>query len=337
MWFDRFFARAELPAGLEDELRALAHEGTLVFVMRSAGWLNLSFIRWLVRRLGLRDAGRGARARPLLSHAGRPPRHGGRAARGGGRARAVADLPAPAQRLSRQGRRGRRRRRGSVSRAVRDAARGRAAALPGADPLRLVAPPAAAQAVAARPGARLARGAGHAGHQHRVPAQLPARVRAHGRADRARRFPERRVEARRRAGEAQRRSAARGAQGARRALLPPVARDARHRRAAVQVARARARGGDARSGAAGDDRRRGRAPRAPRRRDRAPGRAQREGGRGAHVAAVLRVHPPARRSGSARGSIRASISTRRGSPRCARPPTAAAWCCVPATSPTWTT
>ena len=57
MWFDRFFARAELPAGLEDELRALAHEGTVVFVMRSAGWLNLSFIRWLVRRLGLATLG----------------------------------------------------------------------------------------------------------------------------------------------------------------------------------------------------------------------------------------------------------------------------------------
>ncbi len=57
MRFDRFFARAELPAGLEDELRALAHEGTLVFVMRSAGWLNLSFIRWLVRRLGLATLG----------------------------------------------------------------------------------------------------------------------------------------------------------------------------------------------------------------------------------------------------------------------------------------
>ena len=42
MWLDRFFARAELPAGLEDQLRALAHEGTLVFVMSSAGWLNLS-------------------------------------------------------------------------------------------------------------------------------------------------------------------------------------------------------------------------------------------------------------------------------------------------------
>jgi len=50
MAFDRFFARAELPTGLPDELRALAHEGTLVFVMRSAGWLNLSFVRWLVRR-----------------------------------------------------------------------------------------------------------------------------------------------------------------------------------------------------------------------------------------------------------------------------------------------
>ena len=57
MSLDRFFARAELPAGLEDELRALAHEGTLVFVMRSAGWLNLSFIRWLVRRLGLATLG----------------------------------------------------------------------------------------------------------------------------------------------------------------------------------------------------------------------------------------------------------------------------------------
>ncbi len=57
MWFDRFFARAELPADLPDELRALAHEGTLVFVMRSAGWLNLSFVRWLVRRLGLAALG----------------------------------------------------------------------------------------------------------------------------------------------------------------------------------------------------------------------------------------------------------------------------------------
>src|SRR4051794_27627585 len=57
MWFDRFFARAELPAGLEDQLRALAHEGTLVFVMRSAGWLNLSFVRWLVCRLGLPTLG----------------------------------------------------------------------------------------------------------------------------------------------------------------------------------------------------------------------------------------------------------------------------------------
>jgi len=57
MAFDRFFARAELPTGLPDELRALAHEGTLVFVMRSAGWLNLSFVRWLVRRLGLAALG----------------------------------------------------------------------------------------------------------------------------------------------------------------------------------------------------------------------------------------------------------------------------------------
>ena len=57
MWFDRFFARAELPAGLEDELRTLAHEGTPVFVMRSAGWLNLSFVRWLVQRLGLATLG----------------------------------------------------------------------------------------------------------------------------------------------------------------------------------------------------------------------------------------------------------------------------------------
>ncbi len=53
MSLDRFFARAEIPAGLDDELRALAREGTIVFVMRSAGWLNLSFIRWLLRRLGM--------------------------------------------------------------------------------------------------------------------------------------------------------------------------------------------------------------------------------------------------------------------------------------------
>ena len=51
MWFDRFFARAELPAGQEDQLRALAHEGTLVFVMRSAGWLNLSFL--VRKRVGM--------------------------------------------------------------------------------------------------------------------------------------------------------------------------------------------------------------------------------------------------------------------------------------------
>ena len=53
MRFARFFKRAEIPAGLEDQLRALGRDGTIVFVMRSAGWLNLSFIRWLVRRLGL--------------------------------------------------------------------------------------------------------------------------------------------------------------------------------------------------------------------------------------------------------------------------------------------
>jgi glycerol-3-phosphate O-acyltransferase len=53
MRFGKFFARAEIPPGLEDELRALGREGTIVFVMRSSGWLNLSFIRWLVRRLAL--------------------------------------------------------------------------------------------------------------------------------------------------------------------------------------------------------------------------------------------------------------------------------------------
>jgi glycerol-3-phosphate O-acyltransferase len=52
-WLARFFARAEIPAGVEDQLRDLAARGSLVFVMRSAGWLNLSFIRWLVRRLHL--------------------------------------------------------------------------------------------------------------------------------------------------------------------------------------------------------------------------------------------------------------------------------------------
>ena len=67
MWFDRFFARAELPAGLEDQLRALAHEGTLV--PRSCAppaWLNLSFVRWLVRQPRPRDAGRGAGLGPIF-------------------------------------------------------------------------------------------------------------------------------------------------------------------------------------------------------------------------------------------------------------------------------
>jgi len=53
MGFGSLFARAEIPAGVEDELRALAQNGRVVFVMRSAGWLNLSFVRWFVRRLGL--------------------------------------------------------------------------------------------------------------------------------------------------------------------------------------------------------------------------------------------------------------------------------------------
>ncbi|HET6151010.1 MAG TPA: 1-acyl-sn-glycerol-3-phosphate acyltransferase [Polyangia bacterium] len=52
MGLGRLFARAEIPAGVEDQLRELGREGRVVFVMRSSGWLNLSFIRWLVHRLG---------------------------------------------------------------------------------------------------------------------------------------------------------------------------------------------------------------------------------------------------------------------------------------------
>jgi glycerol-3-phosphate O-acyltransferase len=53
----RFFARAEIPAGVDDQLRELARRGSIVFVMRSAGWLNLSFIRWLARRLAFPGLG----------------------------------------------------------------------------------------------------------------------------------------------------------------------------------------------------------------------------------------------------------------------------------------
>jgi glycerol-3-phosphate O-acyltransferase len=52
MRLGRLFAQAEIPAGVEDDLRDLARQGSIVFVMRSAGWLNLSFVRWLARRLG---------------------------------------------------------------------------------------------------------------------------------------------------------------------------------------------------------------------------------------------------------------------------------------------
>jgi glycerol-3-phosphate O-acyltransferase len=57
MWLGKQFGRADIPAGLYDELRALSGRGAIVFVMRSAGWLNLSFIRWLVRRLALPAVG----------------------------------------------------------------------------------------------------------------------------------------------------------------------------------------------------------------------------------------------------------------------------------------
>jgi glycerol-3-phosphate O-acyltransferase len=52
MWLGRLFAQAEIPAGVDEQLGDLARRGSIVFVMRSAGWLNLSFIRWLARRLG---------------------------------------------------------------------------------------------------------------------------------------------------------------------------------------------------------------------------------------------------------------------------------------------
>src|ERR1051325_4660456 len=120
------FARAEIPAGLEDELRALASAGRVVFVMRSAGWLNYSFIRWLVRRLGL----------PALGAAIGVGRIFRFLIRGRGRfaaPRAGVDLLASPAGVPGQGRH--RARRGAVPRAVRDPARGRAADLSRADPV----------------------------------------------------------------------------------------------------------------------------------------------------------------------------------------------------------
>src|SRR5690349_4215788 len=52
-WLARLFAEAQIPAEVTQDLRALGQRGRIVFVMRSAGWLNLSFIRWLLRRIGL--------------------------------------------------------------------------------------------------------------------------------------------------------------------------------------------------------------------------------------------------------------------------------------------
>ena len=189
MSFDRFFARAEMPAGLEDELRELSRTGTIVFVMRSAGWLNLSFIRWLVRRLGLPALGApsvwatsswlliGCRwtLAALRASLAIGPR---------------ADLPAPAQRLSRQGDLAANRRVARETAQTPRAPRNRFACCARSSApaggrctwcrFTLVAPAPALEAVADRHRARHARGAGRAGDQHRVPAQLPARVRAHG-------------------------------------------------------------------------------------------------------------------------------------------------------------
>jgi len=73
-FLDRFFSKAEIPASVKDTLADLAAKGEVVFVMRSAGWLNLSFVRWLARHLGLHAlgaaVGMGRRIRLLLGRRG---------------------------------------------------------------------------------------------------------------------------------------------------------------------------------------------------------------------------------------------------------------------------
>ncbi len=50
---DRWFRPVQVPREAVDQLRSLAARGSLVFVMRSPGLLNLLYLRWLLRKLRL--------------------------------------------------------------------------------------------------------------------------------------------------------------------------------------------------------------------------------------------------------------------------------------------
>jgi glycerol-3-phosphate O-acyltransferase len=51
--FDRWFRAVKMPPDAPGALASAAREGSVVFVMRSAGLLNFLFLTWLARRLGL--------------------------------------------------------------------------------------------------------------------------------------------------------------------------------------------------------------------------------------------------------------------------------------------
>src|SRR5687768_12847221 len=47
------FARVQIPDAIASEIGPLAQKGSVIYVMRSSGWLNATFMRWLATRLGL--------------------------------------------------------------------------------------------------------------------------------------------------------------------------------------------------------------------------------------------------------------------------------------------
>ncbi len=49
----RLFAKVALPPRAAEELAPLAQRGSIVYVMRSSGWLNTWFVRWFAARLAL--------------------------------------------------------------------------------------------------------------------------------------------------------------------------------------------------------------------------------------------------------------------------------------------